>query len=858
MKKSFLLLLIASISHAYIDCFNLDQLDEAMFNQGIESILKTIETEDYHHYNNECQNEGEGADFHFSVEWVSSCGGESSSKRGFIKESFTCNICTSDWVNLELENIENSCREDCLTSNYVCNPPAYPNLWGGELKKKNPHGEVCGNPLPNCTVSSSSISVESSSSEAQSSSSVAESSSSENVDSESSSSEYIDSSSSEEYIDSSESNDCGEGGDHCGGPINPGEKPFGYCEIGGDYRDAISNLKNVHVNVYNRLPYMLNPENINLVNCSCKSSRYVACDLQNVELVQGYIPYDMPICGYSEGYWCDGIENGACDAQGKILRIYYKDDSGQDGSWWAESFWDSSQLLAIEDGYMIVILTLTENDIVYRSNYFAMHHLFPANITRQDLENAILKSLPAFPDMNKLVAYCNNEWIPHDEDCFGTELEAKEVLKDLANSCAITYGISHYETNLSNRGWCVVGECEAANPYSSSTESSSSSVESSSSIDFFSASSSSEQKTEPFITGPDQEYTPTQIFSEGLQNMEEGKCYSLNPERERVYGWAIGTNAQDSWWWRTVDCQTGEEIINKIGKCYEYPMNSIPNNPYSECIAVNGSCYKCNSANVDCNQNWIWINGFNNDSWTYIEVDCKTGLPQNGDNCTDQPYALLKQTKETTYYKWSNSTNESYSIDFIKPSQFFDAKGRNIRKNVKWRRVYEKNVNHKPYLEKTTDNITSMGFMLKLQTNSGYVSAKHDIILNMSLTERENCSTKAEVTATFTTSIDKKPNYSNEDLQKHEMKHYNTYMKYNEKVFEEWYNLDAGISYMEACNEVKLYIWPSIRNLLTALINEQNKIDDNDDKNECRDRIPLQETIAEMKSAFDSKNCQTE
>lgn len=58
-------------------------------------------------------------------------------------------------------------------------------------------------------------------------------------------------------------------------------------------------------------------------------------------------------------------------------------------------------------------------------------------------------------------------------------------------------------------------------------------------------------------------------------------------------------------------------------------------------------------------------------------------------------------------------------------------------------------------------------------------------ILNMSLTERENCSTKAEVTATFTTSIDKKPNYSNEDLQKHEMKHYNTYMKYNEKVFEE-------------------------------------------------------------------------
>jgi len=48
-------------------------------------------------------------------------------------------------------------------------------------------------------------------------------------------------------------------------------------------------------------------------------------------------------------------------------------------------------------------------------------------------------------------------------------------------------------------------------------------------------------------------YTIDDCFSSGLDNMEPGKCYSLNPDRWTQYGW-INNDARDRWWWIEVQC----------------------------------------------------------------------------------------------------------------------------------------------------------------------------------------------------------------------------------------------------------------------------------------------------------------
>ena len=57
-------------------------------------------------------------------------------------------------------------------------------------------------------------------------------------------------------------------------------------------------------------------------------------------------------------------------------------------------------------------------------------------------------------------------------------------------------------------------------------------------------------------------YRPEDCFYSGLDNMELGKCYSLNPERGTQRGW-ISTNAQDSWWWIETPCEKNGKGLHK-------------------------------------------------------------------------------------------------------------------------------------------------------------------------------------------------------------------------------------------------------------------------------------------------------
>lgn len=71
--------------------------------------------------------------------------------------------------------------------------------------------------------------------------------------------------------------------------------------------------------------------------------------------------------------------------------------------------------------------------------------------------------------------------------------------------------------------------------------------------------------------------------------MEEGKCYTLNPDRGIWYSW-INTNAQDSWWWQETPCEIDETESDMacpnnnfiLSKKTSYSSNSYNNSNLSD------------------------------------------------------------------------------------------------------------------------------------------------------------------------------------------------------------------------------------------------------------------------------------
>ncbi|MEE1276482.1 MAG: hypothetical protein UHC59_05765, partial [Fibrobacteraceae bacterium] len=487
-SKIFILLFITSQLFANVECYNLDDYVDDV--KDLTELTKIISQKAEYDARNSCISDGgQGSTFIMETPlFVRTCLGQSESKSGYLKFQFGCDYCTSRIILEKLEKIEKECADACMSSDAYCEKAdlIYEGGWGGKLV----NNEICGDfdpTLPGCEESSSSEIIELSSSEnsssslIESSSSKTESSSSEN-DENSSSSEDVALSSCKEENESSSSEseeECGEGGVQCGGSNSSGEGGA-YCQIDEDYWKALSRLPNIHQDLYIESPYMLNRDYVYLQNCYCTGTRAVACDFQNFGLVQGYEPVTMPMCGLYEGYWCNGISGGACDFTGMSTRLYYSDSPETVGfTWAAPNFDNSGSVLPIETGWQTIYLN--RNGVI--THLFSIRHLLPTNVMYFDLERIVLESLPAFPDMDKLVAYCMGEWVPHDDDCFGTENEVNTALQDSSDNCSIGYGIPHYQTELSERGWCVVGTCEPGEEpcYSSSSYAESSSSEESSS-----------------------------------------------------------------------------------------------------------------------------------------------------------------------------------------------------------------------------------------------------------------------------------------------------------------------------------------------------------------------------------------
>ena len=218
MQKIVIILLVfCNFSFSREVCENLDSYQEIVGNLAIDEQTDYVYVAARYALYKECMDEGDGSSFWSSNGIrVKKCGGLSGSERGYVQFTVSCNVCTSDWINEELELIKKDCYKDCRESNYTCRLPSYPNQWGGSIEKINPNGGSCGAILPGCAESSSSVGEDEQSSSSETPvSSEAESSSSEYEEDESSSSyaisssseDDVESSSSEEEIDSSSSED---------------------------------------------------------------------------------------------------------------------------------------------------------------------------------------------------------------------------------------------------------------------------------------------------------------------------------------------------------------------------------------------------------------------------------------------------------------------------------------------------------------------------------------------------------------------------------------------------------------------------------------------------------------------------
>ena len=734
---------MTSISNSAIFCDDIDPYIKKGYDK--ENVVRAIKEDRKGHFFNECIIEGgEGSSYGYDGGWVPECDGKKS-ENGFVKSKISCDFCSANWVKHELKDAEDACREDCRTSNYHCVPADLAELWGGEIKKISSNLGACGSPLPNCSVSSSSEVIESSSSEEQSSSS-------EDLDFSSSSEDDCDEDDPNACSSASEESSSSEVLCPCTDEDGPCFDDDGICSESGSSSSGESMSSSANANVI----ACYEPDE----NGGCKFSHYVSKERPPMHGEPSLSESDIIFCEYTDnqiyvGYFAHIGNPWLIDERLVDLRSCYYDENNCGN-------------LPPRNAPPIPMLPPP----------FYECYLSPMD------ENGCEKTqsgLGVFVDKNLQIAERTASWIPSNVTrdqiiAMGDEIVRRERSmivhyngkkigtgfidnlnpRNLASAVWFCdYIINQYEwehrssSSIQFQSSCSGGESSSSVielSSSSELESSSSKNQVSSSSSFVEENSSSSVGAETFVSDGNQTYTPDQIFKEGLQNMEDGLCYSLNPERGIVSGWNISYNAQDSWWWREVDCETGDKVDrNRIGACPGFPLDNVPSKPERACIAYNGKCYRCNPSNsfVDCSADWLWKYSFDLGLVSrgfYKQVDCYDPFEEDvdlkcyeidlNDDENDGLFLLKQQSKESGSYEEHSTINGEVNI--INNIYYYDALGRNISKN--------KLKNNKSYFInfKALDSEQSLvaHFLKKDKTYSGYV--KGSVIISWCETKTEN------------------------------------------------------------------------------------------------------------------------
>lgn len=667
MMKIVVLLLLSlfSLLYAKTVCYDFDKY--MGYSNDLMEIKKNIEKEAEEEESNNCILEGgPGSVFRMgvSIYRTTECGFgsnyKSGSVNGCLEINFACNKCEGEKLKEELKRIEAECNDACMSSIAYCQKPdMYNSTWGGYIED----ADECGETLPECLseASSSSQDDESSSSEKmsssseESSSSVEESSSSEEDEDSSSSEDDVDSSSSEDDDESSSSEGeggCGEGGDHC--DLNP-----------FDYKDGLR-LCHTEVTYYS-----------NLDNVFCDWSSCGKCYASNTDVIK-YFTKRPNYYGEVE-FWllCDVRQNNPTVTIQTNLPYVVEETNARA---YCYDDMESCQRSKTNGDFFVRVPT------IYGCRGNSMHYVVPVDPERgcsvtKNTDNDNYGIIFIGQNITETSTLASLKWLnraseyPANFD-FNKLLDEPKIVESFER-CIRT--LIYYNSTKSS-----------SSQYSSSSEEESSSsevLESSSSFDeYYSSndelvgssssgqvsvySSSSEFFDEPFIAGPDQKYSPDQIFRSGLRNMEEGKCYSLNPERGSQYGW-INNNVQDSWWWIEVPCDGSEPIVEKTS------AGCVKNKRGSNAVYHPGDCFssgldnmtpgKCYSLNPERGTQYGWINNNAQDSWWWVETPCEK----------DSNRGLYKKATRDVFM----AENDDEPQDAVeRPSFYFDALGRTMNR----------------------------------------------------------------------------------------------------------------------------------------------------------------------------------
>ena len=652
-----------------------------------------------------------------------------------------CNTCSSMGTQLALRIAEELCASECRVSGVKCRFIDWD--WGSVLDYSNAAGYesvngFCGRKdysLPGCAESSSSETVESSSSEFT----------------ESSSSEKIDSSSSEdENSSSSDGEECGTGTGHCpvsssgSGKINSSSGAHGsgigeqgtQCYIGdeescGPWSGIILFKKRPvvlgEIRLYGQKPYCREDGNI-VFRAGVPIAYFRAASW--LCLKEGCISNHS-----IEGFWeCNegSVQNNGCAAEPehRSQSFYYSVQTGNlIASWGLKVDFSSTPESGMNLAYFDVndLLNIVAREGVYVDGddglSYDLTDLYP-QFSGNSFDNYVRAC--AY-HLNIDVSSSSEVGSSSSSSSLFVLSSSSSVQSSSSEESSSSVGESSSSENLSSSVEMEFSSSVEIGESSSSQEefsSSSDEIEISSSVDVEESSSSLQIESSSsdfvdssnsdgcFVPGGDQVHSPNQIFSDCLDNMEPGKCYSINPDRGTQYGW-MNTDAQDSWWWREVDCETGEKVdINRVGACPGFPLDSVPDNPKGTCVAYNGKCYRCKSENsyVDCYQEWLWKWSFSEDNiglW-YAEVDCYNPFGEHDNQCPDGN-ALMKRA--VNYSNVENIDNYEHGVNFQNNVKYYDVLGRktsmaNSAKQILYRKAidkfYQKSTNQ---LQQTIENI---------------------------------------------------------------------------------------------------------------------------------------------------------
>ncbi len=502
---------------------------------------------------------GGGATFNGSYSKVKTCTASDGTELvdltgGVWKIIYSCNTCTSEDIKKEVSDFSESCASQCKKTDYKC---SYTN---GEWGHSFPLPKVCGatdSTLDGCRTEESSSSVEGSSGSGDEGSS-----SSAGGEGFSSSYGFDGSSSSGGSGEGDGSSSSGSGtctGDYCGtGTGDGGGFNMKCCGYGADSLSLGSthNLRyfgTLEGIVYCSYRYVA----VNLPAVFAWSENYRSCCLSENE--DGH-------CGdcktFPSRYTCDldgsAVAGKGCKAyplteRNEEVRVVYSDGSFSYGFVNGDSSYFGRRVLPVNAPSVSEILDMSMKvTLGYPYTEFAnIRQAFEfcgisvssssteagSSSSFDEPESSSSVSTGGYSsgssggsESEVFVAGENQVYSPDQVFCDG--LQNMEFAK--CYSLNPDRGIQHgwINDNAQDSWWWVEVPCDGSVPL----------------IETTSAGCYENRR------GPTAIYLPEDCFSGGLDNMEYGKCYSLNPDRGAQHGW-INNNAQDSWWWVEVPCE---------------------------------------------------------------------------------------------------------------------------------------------------------------------------------------------------------------------------------------------------------------------------------------------------------------